>query len=150
VITGAEQSAPVAVVDHEGKHAVQGSQHARAIARIQMQQHFGVAMIRLEARSLCLQLASQLGRVHDLAVEHDHQLTIGAEHRLMATGDVEDAEALHGERHAIALIAMMTCIVGAAVPLARVHGAQQRLVAPPGKADDTAHRRVSAPRPVRR
>ena len=97
VIASPEEYPAAAIVDHEGEHAVQALEHALAFTHVQVQQHFGVRVIGDETRAVPLQPAAQLRCVHDLAIEDDADLSVRAQHRLAPAGEVDDAEAAHGE-----------------------------------------------------
>ena len=139
MIASPEEYPAAAIVDHEGEHAVQALEHALALTHVQVQQHFGVRVIGDETRAVPLQPAAQLRCVHDLAIEDDADLSVRAQHRLAPAGEVDDAEAAHGERDGIALVEIATRIVRTPVTLPRIHCVEQRLVTAASEADNSAH-----------
>src|SRR3954469_20939387 len=60
--------------------------------------------------------------VVDLAIEDDVERAVLVRHRLMAAGDVDDAEPAHADRHAGRN--MIPAVVGASVPNGVTHPAQ--------------------------
>ena len=85
------------VPDRDREHPAQPPHVLRAVALVEMQMDFGVAM-RPERVTVALELAAQLGIVVDLAVLHDDARSVFARHRLVAAGKVDDREAARRER----------------------------------------------------
>ena len=57
----------------------------------------------MKDRAFALQFLSQFDEVEDLAVVHNHGIAIGAEDRLVTSGDVEDGEPRCAQRNLFAL-----------------------------------------------
>ena len=75
-----------------------------------------------------LELAAQLGMIEDLAVEDDRVAAVGAEDRLVAALDVDDAEPAHAE--AEIAVDEIAGIVGAAMANRVAGGGDARPAAP--------------------
>src|SRR5262249_1140205 len=65
---------------------------------IQMHNNFGIA-VGVEAVATGLEFAAQLGEIVDLAVENDPDRLVFVVDGLLATGEVDDAEAAHAEAY---------------------------------------------------
>ncbi len=89
-VAGEKELAPLLVPDRESEHAAQPVHHRSAVARVEVQQRFGIGG-RAEAHALGLEFGAQRPVIVDLAVEGDDDVAVGAGHRLGgAVGQVED------------------------------------------------------------
>jgi hypothetical protein len=80
-------------VDEKGPHAVESGDALGAPLPVCREEHLGVAS-RGESPAERLELAPQLEKIVDLAVEHHHVAAVIADHRLVAgAADVEDRQA---------------------------------------------------------
>ena len=68
---------------------------------VQVTKRLGVGMRREGVSRTSGAAAADLVMVVDLAVEHDDDRAILVEDRLLASGDVDDAQAAHAERDAV-------------------------------------------------
>src|SRR6516225_6154392 len=100
-VTRKKETLPTGVPDREGKHPVQVAHHLRAVALVKVYEHFGVAA-RRETVSRGQELPAQLMVIVDLAVEDDRDGAVLVGDRLVATGDVDDAQAPHAHGDAVA------------------------------------------------
>ena len=94
VIPGQHQPFPPlpAVEDGEGEDAVQAGKGLRALVGVKLQDHLGIGG-GMEAVALRQQLFAQFAVVVDLPVVDDRQAFILVEDRLIAGGQVDDAQA---------------------------------------------------------
>ena len=79
-----QQQLGVALVpDRQRKHPHQAGQHGYAIAQVQGEDGFGIA-VRTEHIALCGEFGAKLSVVIDFAVVDDCQCAVGGHHRLVA------------------------------------------------------------------
>ena len=103
------------VPNGKGKYPVEQRQHRLAPGQVQMQQHLGVRMAP-EGVPPRLQLAAQLTKVVDLAVEDDGHLPRGIEHRLMPRRrQVDDRQTAVGQTDPLFGPMEIPRVVGAAM-----------------------------------
>ena len=136
-----EQAAGVAVVQGKGEHAAEAVDAALAPLLPGIKNDLGVA-VGAEVVAQGRQLAGQLAEVVDLAVVDHAQIAVGAEHGLLAAGQVDDRQAPVGQAHPGGEV--QATLVGAAVELRLVHGLEQgaiglALLCQVEDAGDTAH-----------
>ena len=111
-IAGERQALRQLVPDGDRIHALQLEPGVVAPLEESGEDRLGVAMVGLELIA-ALELAAELGMIDDLSVEDDRMASVGAQKRLVTTGDVDDAEPPHPE--AEVAVDEITGIVRAAV-----------------------------------
>ena len=84
------------VPDREGPVAVEVLHAVFAVHLVQVQDDFGVRL-RREAPPCAGQIGAQLDVVEDFAVEGDPDRSVGVGHRLVAGGQIDDAEPRMGQ-----------------------------------------------------
>ncbi len=89
------------VPDRKREHPAQALDAALAPMLVRAQQHLGVGIER-EAAAERLELASQLAKVVDLAVERQDQAGVVGAHRLARALGIDDGETPVAEDHALA------------------------------------------------
>src|SRR5271165_2057528 len=89
-----------------------------------MNDDFGVG-VRAHAMAVVFELGAEFEEVVNLAVENDPGATVFVEDRLMASREVDDAEAAHAEASAIGDVDSL--IVGAAIHDLFAHVVHERL-----------------------
>ena len=140
-----QQPAPACVPQAEVEHAIQAQHNVVAPRGIAVQQHLAVRS-RLEAVAQRLQLGAQLAVVVDLAVAHQPERAVGVAQRLVATGQVDDRQAPHGD--AAFTVDMHALVVRAAVARDVAHCRQQprrhRLAVEADESVNAAHGRQAA------
>ncbi len=107
------------IPDSDGEHAVEPRQEAQPFAFIQPQQHFGIAVIGVEAHAPALRLSAQFHMVENLAVLHQGDSPVVADEGLVTTGEVDDGEPSVANRHARS--AKCAAVIRAAMDEAGVH-----------------------------
>ena len=122
----------------EAPHAVEAVEAVGVPLRVGVEHDFGVARgVELVAGGL--ELRPQLAEVVDLAVVRDVDEAVVGAHRLVAAGEVDDAQAAEAEARVVGV--EQAEVVGAPVHLGRRHRVEQRAVSRTPEAADTAHRR---------
>src|SRR5205085_775399 len=115
-----EQDLPAPrVPDCEGEHAAQAVDAARPEVFVQVNDRFRIAR-RPQRMPALLEVAPQLLVVVDFAVENDPDGSVFVRDRLVAVIEIDDAEAPHANRHAVADV--HTLIVRAAMRHDPAHG----------------------------
>ena len=137
-VPGQEQAAGSAVVEAEGKHAAEALHAGRAPLLPGVEDDLGVA-VGAELVAQAPQLLHQFAEIVDLAVVADAKIAVGAEHGLLAAGQVDDGQAPVGQ--AQPRLRVQAALVGTAVELGLVHGGQQVPVglALSGQIEDTGN-----------
>src|SRR5579862_6117269 len=133
------------VIDCEGKHASQLLHAIWTHLFVEMNDYFGVS-VGAELVTVRDELGPELGEVIDFAVEDDPGAAVFIEHRLVATGKINDAQTAHAEPGAV--LDEDALIVGPAMHNLLAHAVNGVLVdarAGPGIDDsrDSAHVRPS-------
>src|SRR5205814_6856426 len=95
-----ERGANAAVPVRKAEHAVELLHALFAPLVVGMDHDLGIAS-RVEAVTALAQPVTQLGKVVDLAVEHDPGRLVLVVNRLVAAGHVDDAEPAHAQSDAI-------------------------------------------------
>ena len=121
-VTGQEQAAGGAVVEAKGKHAAEALHAGRAPGLPGVEDHLGVA-VGAEFVAQAPQFYHQLAEIVDLAVVADAEIAVGAEHGLLAAGQVDDGQAPVGQ--AQARLRVQAAFVRTAMELGLVHGGEQ-------------------------
>src|SRR6185312_4171116 len=85
-----EHPTPRAVIDREGKHAIEPRRQILAPFGIAMDEDFRIRMIGAEARPARLEFGAKLAMIVDLAVEDDADALVRVPHRLRAAGDIDN------------------------------------------------------------
>ena len=98
-VSGQEQLSSAVVPEREGEHATQIVDTPRPVFLVQVHDRLGVAR-RPEPVTAGLEVGPQLGEVVDLAVEDQPHRAVLVGDRLVAGGEVDDAEAAHPEHRA--------------------------------------------------
>ena len=111
-VAGEDQLSFRLVVDGESEHAAQLLDAVGAHVFVEMNDDFGVA-VGLEAMALFFELGAEFEEVVNLAVENGPCAAVFVENRLMASGEVDDAESAHAETGAVGDVESL--VVGAAV-----------------------------------
>ena len=111
-VAGERQALCELVPDGDREHAFEPGPGVVAPAQVSGEDGLGVAVIGLEGVA-ALELAPQRRMIDDLAVEDDRVAPVGAEDRLVAAFDVDDAEAAHAE--AEIAVDEIAGVIGAAV-----------------------------------
>ncbi len=92
------QPPPGRVPDREREHAAHLADERHPVQAVQLQQHLRVGT-RPQDHARVAQLRGQLAEVVDLAVEHQHDLPVAAQHRLVrARRQVDDRQARVAQR----------------------------------------------------
>ena len=107
VVAGAEQFAPVLVPDYEGEHAPDALQQIDAPLLIAMEQHLGVAFGG-EGVARGDQFVAQRLVIVDFAVEGDDQRTVLIVDRLLASAQIDDAQATMSQSHMLVDVVTLT------------------------------------------
>src|SRR5215472_4162536 len=132
------------VENGESEHAAESTHAGGAVGLVGAQDDLGVRL-RSEARPGCLELASELTEVVDLAVEHDPHTAVIARHGLVARREIDDGEPPMAEPHRAPTHHGLP--VGSPMGLHARYGAEQALVhgtaRDVGDASDAAHIRRS-------
>src|SRR5688572_23530266 len=102
-VASEEELLPPLVPDGERKHPAQPIDTACAEVFVEVDDRFGVTA-GLKRVAAALEIAAQLAVVVDLAVEDNPDRPVFVRDRLMTAFEVDDAQAAHAERHAIAEI----------------------------------------------
>jgi hypothetical protein len=134
-----EQQRPLLAVPRgDREHAVEARERVRAPLLDRVHGHLGVA-VRPELVVQALQLAPELAKVVDLAVQDEPQVAASVCDRLLAARRVDDREPPETDRDVGILEPAL--VVGPAVPQGRHHAAEQVVVALLSDvAADPAHR----------
>ena len=148
-----EQAFPATVPEREGEHPVAALHEVVAELFVGVNDHFGVGR-RSKAMTARLELAPQLAKVVDLAVEDDPDAAVFVGDRLVSPADVDDREAAHGEAD-MARILVTAVAVRAPVHDRLVHRLERGEIDRPSPAqgvdsDDSAHRQRLARTTARR
>ena len=146
-VPGAEKSTGVLVPDGEREHAAEVRDAVRAVLLIGVQDGFGVAM-GCVAMAGGFQARAEIGVVEDLSVVDNPETAVFVGHRLMAGGDVDNAEAAMAQRRTG--IVVKAVVVGSAMRDSGGHppdnGARIRNWHCAGESGDPAHRPRSCAR----
>ena len=124
-VAGEDEALIELVPDRDRIHALEPYPSVVAPAQIGGEDRLRIAVIGLEGVA-ALQLAPELGMVEDLAVEDDRMPTVGAQDRLVAAFDIDDAEPAHAE--AEVTVSQIAGVVGPAVAQP-VAGSNERALA---------------------
>ncbi len=95
-VAGQQQALTRHVPQGEGELAVELIDQRVAVVFIQVHQHFGIGL-RGEAMAAALQLGAQFDVIENLAVEDHPYRAVFVAHRLVAAGQVDDAQAGVGQ-----------------------------------------------------
>ncbi len=95
-VTGEEQRTLLAVVDCEGEHPVEAAEAFDPPALPRGEDHLAVA-VGAELRAQPCQLAPQLAKIVDFAVEHQRRAPVGGRHRLGRAREIDDRQAAEAE-----------------------------------------------------
>ena len=95
-IAGGEEGVLPRVPDGEGEHPAQAWQAGRSVGGVGSEQHLGVA-VGMERPAGGGEFGLQLGVVVDRAVEDEGEAPVGARHRLVPVGRVDDREPAHAD-----------------------------------------------------
>src|SRR4030095_11500740 len=115
-ITADEEPLAGTIIQGERPHPIQLLDKRIAPMHVPVQQHLGVAVVRLKHASRSLQFRPEFRVVIYLFVEDDADLAIGRPHRLHAAGKVDDAQAAVAEKHSPVPIDPMSLCVGSTMP----------------------------------
>ncbi len=108
-----DQPPPWPIPERDRKHPAQAIEEVHALFFVEMDDHFGVGA-RLEKVAFCLELASKLLKVVDLAIDHDRDRAVLVGHRLRTFGSqVDDRETAMPER--AGPVAQVSVVIGAAM-----------------------------------
>ncbi len=121
LVAGQHQFVVAGVVDRHREHAVQPGEGGGAQRVIEVEDHLGVAA-RPELVAAPDQFLAQRDVIVDFAAEHDGDAIVGV-HRLLAAGQVDDAEPAHAQPDIGG--DMKAAVIGAAMEDGVVHPAQQ-------------------------
>ena len=109
------RAARSAIIDCKLKHAVKTAQALLAPRGISREDDFGIAVAVKSATQL-REFAAQLAEIVDLAVENDHETSVGGKHRLMAGGrEVDDRQPLVRKSDSSLAVDPVALIVGPAM-----------------------------------
>ena len=127
----------------KGKHTAQLGSQCRAVFLIAVDDDLGVA-VGLEDMALGLQFGTQIHEVVNFAVEHADNGAVLVVHRLLARGQVNDAQAAEAQRNGRARVIAADVVafhIGTAVDDAVRHFVQDGLAlfTQTGKANKTTH-----------
>ena len=87
------QPPPRRVPNREREHAAHLADERRSVQPVELEQHLGVGA-RAQRDARVAQPGREIAEVVDLAVEHQHHLAVGAQHRLVGVGrQVDDRQA---------------------------------------------------------
>ena len=119
-----DQSTPRRIPNGDGEHAAHALEAGDAFGGIQVANHFGIARRRGVATGF-LQFVAQLDVVVDLAVLRHGDRPAVYRNRLVATGDVDDAQARGTER--CGAVGVQAVIIRTAMAQRPHHGGQASL-----------------------
>jgi len=112
-----------AVPQREGEHAAEMRQAALAPFLIGVNEHFGVGM-GAEAVAATFERGAQMREIVDFAVEDDAHRAVFVEHRLVAAGEINNAQPAHAQHGAG--FGQHTPVVRATMDHFREHGTDAR------------------------